>query len=141
MLDGEYMGWRDVVKGRTLAVNVENARRYVRLLRLVAHPTRLLILRELARGMKCVTDIIELVGTPQPNVSQHLTALKDGGLVLSHKDGVARCYHLARPSLVRGLFGVLDETHPLVPVDDPERCRAVRKARRRARSSKRGQRT
>ncbi len=106
------------------------ARKYARLLRIVAHPTRLLILDELAHGMKCVNDIQELVKTPQPNVSQHLAVLKDSGLVMCHKDGITRCYHLARPRLVQDLFAVLGRDYPAAKMGDPERCRAARKPRR-----------
>jgi ArsR family transcriptional regulator len=110
---------------------------YVTLLRIMAHPTRLMILDELARGMKCVNDIQELVKTPQPNVSQHLAVLKRSGLVLCRKDGVSRCYHLARPGLVKDLFAVLGRDYPTAKVGDPERCRAARNAPRRARSTRR----
>lgn len=112
------------------------ARKYARLLRIVAHPTRLLILDELAHGMKCVNDIQELVETPQPNVSQHLAVLKESDLVLCHKDGVSRCYHLAKPGLVKDLFAVLGRDYPTVKVGDPERCRAARKPRRRLRPTR-----
>ena len=112
------------------------ARKYARLLRIVAHPTRLLILDELAHGMKCVNDIQELVETPQPNVSQHLAVLKRNGLVLCRKDGVSRCYHLAKPGLVEDLFAVLGGDYPTAKVGDPELCRAARKPRRRLRPTR-----
>lgn len=113
------------------------ARECARLLRAVAHPTRLLILDELTHGMKCVNDIQELLDVPQPNVSQHLAVLKDNGLVMCHKDGVTRCYHLARPGLVKDLLAVLGRDYPNAKAGDPERCRAARKARGRPRPTRR----
>jgi ArsR family transcriptional regulator len=95
-----------------------------RLLRALAHPTRLMILKELANGTKCVNDIRELVGIPQPNVSQHLALLKESGLVTSHKQGVRRCYSLANPALIEGLLSTLG----------PERAAATRRNPASARS-------
>jgi ArsR family transcriptional regulator len=66
-----------------------------------------MILEELMNGTKCVSDIRDLLDVPQPNVSQHLAVLKEHGLVAARKDGVSRCYYLARPGLVRGLFEAL----------------------------------
>lgn len=76
------------------------------LLRLLGHPTRLLILEELARGVKCVTDIRDLLDIPQPNVSQHLAVLRQARLVDFYEDGQLRCYYLLRPALVGCAPGV-----------------------------------
>jgi len=82
---------------------------WTRWVKALAHPTRLMILRELLNGTKCVTEIGELLDRPQPNVSQHLMALRESGLVGFSRDGVSRCYSLARPDLVRGLFDLLKQ--------------------------------
>ena len=112
-------------------------RKYARLLRIVAHPTRLMVLQELTHGMNCVNDIQELLDVPQPNVSQHLAVLKDSGLVMCHKDGIKRCYHLVRPGFVKDLFAVLGRDYPTAKVGDPARCRAARKAPRRTKVTRR----
>lgn len=70
----------------------------------LAHPTRLAILSELLKGVKCVGTIQDLLGTPQANVSQHLAVLRRQGLVSCHKDGKLRCYYLTKPDMVRDLF-------------------------------------
>src|SRR5688572_5812673 len=74
------------------------------LLRTLAHPTRLAIVRELSAGPKCVTDIRDLLEVAQPNVSQHLSALRTAGIVDYHEQGQQRCYYLARAALVRRLM-------------------------------------
>ena len=84
---------------------------YARLLRIIAHPTRLMILAELMKGTKCVNDIRDLLEVPQPNVSQHLAVLKKNGLVAARKDGVSRCYYLSKSGLVKGLFTTLKREH------------------------------
>ncbi|GAB4272714.1 MAG: hypothetical protein Kow0092_27880 [Deferrisomatales bacterium] len=61
------------------------------LLRQPAHPTRILILQELAGGAKCVTGIRDLLDIPQPNVSQHLAVLRQSRIVHFYEDGPLRC--------------------------------------------------
>jgi len=118
-------------------MEAKTAREHAALLRIVAHPIRLMILDELAAGMKCVKHIREILEVAQPNVSQHLAVLKDSGLVTCHKDGTARCYHLAKPGLVKDLFRMLRKDHPVAKVGNPERCRAARKAFQRSLSATR----
>ena len=60
----------------------------------LAHPTRLMIVDSLLRGEKCVGDIQELLKSSQPNVSQHLSILKNEGLVIDERQGTKILYHL-----------------------------------------------
>jgi DNA-binding transcriptional ArsR family regulator len=55
-------------------------------LRAIAHPTRLRILRELVREEECVCHLSALLDKPQPYVSQQLAALKEAGLVLDRRE-------------------------------------------------------
>ena len=87
------------------------------LLRLLGHPTRLLILEGLARGVKCVTDMRDLLDIPQPNVSQHLAVLRQARIVDYYEDGRLRCYYLLRPALVEALLGFLSGDYPAVRRD------------------------
>lgn len=50
-------------------------------LKIVSDKSRLTILALLKEREMCVCDIVELLETTQPNVSQHLKKLKTGGLV------------------------------------------------------------
>ena len=50
-------------------------------LKLLSDKTRLTILALLKEKEMCVCDIVEILQTTQPNVSQHLRKLKIGGLV------------------------------------------------------------
>lgn len=50
-------------------------------LKLIADKSRLTILACLKEKEMCVCDIVEILQTTQPNVSQHLKRLKNGGLV------------------------------------------------------------
>ena len=84
------------------------------LLRVLGHPVRLAILSELAAGPKCVTDIQELLGVQQTNVSQHLSALRHERIVDFHEDGKLRCYYIARPSLARVILRLIRHDFPVV---------------------------
>jgi ArsR family transcriptional regulator len=53
----------------------------------LAHPTRIQIIKLLRDGEMCVCDILPNVDSEQSNTSQHLTVLKNQGIVESRKDG------------------------------------------------------
>jgi DNA-binding transcriptional ArsR family regulator len=53
-----------------------------RLFRGFADPTRIAILLSLLDGERRVSDIVEIVGGSQPNISGHLSCLKGCGLVV-----------------------------------------------------------
>ncbi len=82
------------------------------LLRQLGHPTRLAILQELLGGVKCVTDIRDILEVAQPNISQHLTVLRQHRIVDAYEDGQLRCYYLRRPSLVKALIRFLSGQYP-----------------------------
>jgi ArsR family transcriptional regulator, arsenate/arsenite/antimonite-responsive transcriptional repressor len=77
----------------------------------LADQTRLRILNLLLHGELCVCDIQYVLESSQPNVSRHLTYLKNSGLVLDRREGPRMYYRLARPSesLRKLLFGFLRE--------------------------------
>src|SRR5262249_29254213 len=57
------------------------------LLRALAAPLRIAIVTELGGGAKCVHEIVEAVGAPQPLVSQHLRVLRGAGVVRGARRG------------------------------------------------------
>ena len=58
------------------------------ILKAMAHPTRINILKSLREGERCVCEIIELVDAEQSNTSQHLGQLKKMGIISSRKEGL-----------------------------------------------------
>lgn len=67
----------------------------------MGHPARVRILRLLAERAGCVCgDIVDEVGLAQSTVSQHLTVLKEAGLIRGDVDGPRVCYCLA-PDVLR----------------------------------------
>jgi DNA-binding transcriptional ArsR family regulator len=84
------------------------------LLKAFAHATRLAILRELAAGPRCVTDMEELLPARQANISQHLAVLRHARLVDFAQDGALRCYYLCRPELVRDMLALAGRGDPAI---------------------------
>jgi ArsR family transcriptional regulator len=69
--------------------------------RALSEPTRLKILRRLARGEASVGEIVDDVGGTQANVSKHLAILHVSALVNRRKDGTRAVYRIADPALLR----------------------------------------
>jgi ArsR family transcriptional regulator, arsenate/arsenite/antimonite-responsive transcriptional repressor len=64
----------------------------------LADTNRLRILNLLLHGELCVCDIQYVLEATQPNVSRHLSYLKNSGLVLDRRDGYRIFYRLADPN-------------------------------------------
>ena len=70
-------------------------------LKAIAHPLRLKILCLLGATTEVsVQDIVEQVGTSQSNISQHLSILRDKGILMSRKDANKVYYRIAEPSIL-----------------------------------------
>ena len=65
----------------------------------VAEPRRRQILDLLAGGERPVTEIVELLGLAQPQVSKHLRVLREVGVVEVREDGRRRLYRLRAEAL------------------------------------------
>jgi len=65
-----------------------------RIIKALAHPTRLFIVDELSRGEKCVCELTEMIGADMSTVSKHLSILKNAGIVRDEKHGTKVIYHL-----------------------------------------------
>ena len=63
-------------------------------LRLLADPTRAAIVEALAAGPACNCHLVEDLGLAQPNVSNHLRALRQAGLVVTEPHGRYTYYRL-----------------------------------------------
>jgi DNA-binding transcriptional ArsR family regulator len=61
---------------------------------LLGDPMRRAIFERLAQRPSSVGELAEHLPISRPAVSQHLKALKDGGLVVSHAEGTRRIYRL-----------------------------------------------
>ncbi|MGQ9576877.1 MAG: ArsR/SmtB family transcription factor [Thermoguttaceae bacterium] len=67
-----------------------------RLIKAVAHPTRLFVVEELCRhGKRSVHELTNMVGADMSTVSRHLSVLKTAGIVQDEKAGAHVHYRLA----------------------------------------------
>jgi DNA-binding transcriptional ArsR family regulator len=64
----------------------EDIRQAALAVKAIAHPLRLKILCVLGDQEVSVQDIVEQVGTSQSNISQHLSILRDKGVLATRKD-------------------------------------------------------
>ena len=69
--------------------------------RLLGEPYRLRILQLLEEGERSVGDITFALRGNQPNVSKHLQALHDGGLVGRRREGNTIVYFIADPAIFK----------------------------------------
>jgi len=66
-----------------------------KIIKAVAHPTRLFLVDELARsGERCVCELTEMVGADMSTVSRHLAILKGAGIVEDERRGAQVFYRL-----------------------------------------------
>lgn len=61
----------------------------------LSEPSRLRIMYAVCTGEKTVSEVIELCGSSQANVSRHLVALHKAGILNRRKQGVAVYYSIA----------------------------------------------
>jgi DNA-binding transcriptional ArsR family regulator len=65
-----------------------------RLMKVLAHRDRLMILCQLSLGEKCVGELKELLGIVQPTLSQQLTVLRQESLVSTRREGKSIYYRV-----------------------------------------------
>lgn len=76
-------------------LNIEKLEMAANLMKAIAHPLRIAILKHLEGGKRLtVTEIYELLGIEQSTTSHHLGILKDKGILSSKRDGKNTYYFL-----------------------------------------------
>jgi ArsR family transcriptional regulator len=71
-----------------------------RIIKAMAHPTRLFIVDQLSRQERCVCELTEMVGADVSTVSKHLGVLKNAGIVDDDKRGTQVFYTLRMPCVL-----------------------------------------
>lgn len=69
--------------------------------KILSSPKRIEIINALKDGEKTVTELVELLGIPKANVSQHLSIMKLKGILNSRREGVNIYYSIANPKVVQ----------------------------------------
>ena len=79
-----------------------------KVIKAMAHPSRLFIVDELSRGERCVCELRDMIGADISTVSKHLSVLKNAGLVDDEKRGLQVFYHLRVPCILK-FFGCVED--------------------------------
>jgi DNA-binding transcriptional ArsR family regulator len=83
-------------------LGLEKLIRASELLKVAAHPQRLAILDLLGSKRRlCVSEITEVLGLEQAIISQHLTLMRDKGLLGVEREGKYSYYHLEQPGFLK----------------------------------------
>jgi protein-tyrosine-phosphatase/DNA-binding transcriptional ArsR family regulator len=108
-----------------------------RFVRLVGHPLRWEVLRELVQSDRSVRELTQLIDEPQNLVSYHLRQLRDGGLVFARRssaDGRDSFYAIDLSACQEALQAAGGSLHPalwLAPVAPTRPSRQQTRRRRR----------
>jgi DNA-binding transcriptional ArsR family regulator len=78
--------------------------------RALSEPIRLRILRHLQAGEASVNDVAAALSAGQSNVSRHLQALHEAGLVARRREGNAIFYSIADPMVFELCHLICDST-------------------------------
>ena len=79
-----------------------------RLFRALGDPSRLAVLEALRNGARCVSELVTLTGLSQPNVSGHLSFVRDCGLVDREQRGRFAYYSLSHAK-AEAILALADE--------------------------------
>ena len=75
----------------------DNARRASTLLKAMSNEHRLMILCQLTKGEKCVSELERIIGLSQSALSQHLARLRRDEVVKTRRDAQTIYYSLSGP--------------------------------------------
>lgn len=70
-----------------------------KIIKAMAHPSRMMILDALADQPKSAGDLVKLIGADASTVSKHLSVLKNANLVSDEKHGLSVIYSLTIPCI------------------------------------------
>ncbi|MDP4289729.1 MAG: metalloregulator ArsR/SmtB family transcription factor [Bacteroidota bacterium] len=93
------------------------------LFKALAHPARLAILKYLAETKVCITgDISDELPLSRTTINQHLTELKNAGLIQGHVDGVKVNYCLDSKRICKAI-AEFQEFFKIINVPNNQNCR------------------
>lgn len=79
---------------------------FARVAKALASGIRLELIEALAQGERSVEEVAKAVGIPIANASHHLQVLREGGVVVSRRDGVQIIYRLADDEVIQVVAGL-----------------------------------
>jgi ArsR family transcriptional regulator len=95
-----------------------------KVLKAMAHPSRLFIIEELEKGERCVCELTDMIGADVSTVSKHLSVLKQAGIVVDDKRGNQVYYQLRVPCILN-FFGCIESVLEAQAHDQTSRLKIV----------------
>lgn len=75
--------------------------RNAQIFKALAHPTRIHLIQLILEKRPCVKVMEETLGLAQPNISQHLSLLRNLGIVRAEREGNQVCYRVANERIMK----------------------------------------
>jgi len=66
----------------------------------LASPKRIEILNALKEGEKTVSELVEILGVPKANVSQHLAVMRHKGILKFRREGINMYYSVSNRKVI-----------------------------------------
>lgn len=79
-----------------------------RILKAIAHPSRIFIVEKLSEKPYCVCELTEMIGADTSTVSKHLSILKNAGIIDDEKRGTSVYYSL-RCQCIMKFIGCIEQ--------------------------------
>ncbi len=79
-----------------------------RILKALAHPSRIFIVEKLNEKPYCVCELTEMVGADTSTISKHLSILKNAGIIEDEKRGTSVYYSL-RCTCIMQFIGCIEQ--------------------------------
>ena len=98
---------------------LENAEKASKLLKMMSHPSRLMVLCHLMNGERPVSALNQAIPLSQSALSQHLAGLRQAGLVDTRRESQAIYYRL-KSQAVAGIIEALYQIY-CIPNDKEKR--------------------
>lgn len=70
-------------------------------LKIIGHPVRLKILSGILKDECNVAQIQNKLGLPQSTISQHLSSLRNKGIIKGRREGTKRCYKVIDEMVIK----------------------------------------
>ena len=100
----------DTITAKDLKAMRKHAGSAAAMMAALSHEARLRVLCDLVGGERSAGELVKRSGLSQSALSQHLSKLRDEGLVSTRRDGVSIFYSIANPDAAR-IMDVLYEIY------------------------------
>ena len=74
----------------------------------LASPKRIEILNALKEGEKTVSELVEILGVPKANVSQHLAVMRHKGILRFRREGINMYYSVSNRKVIEACLLMKD---------------------------------